>query len=212
MVRVSFRRERLIAAGVAFGLLLTVAATLAPTLLLYFANQKTLERWSLVGQAVTPVSVLFSGLALFAIVFTIVMQSSEIGNQREQLSVALAEQQRSSEIALRGLHADLIKMALEDPELEEVWPPIAPGVPETRKDHYCNLILNLQKVAFEAGTIDVAELRGVLAYLMRSPDVYNFWTKARSARVEVTGGDQGEDFFTAQVDEAYITAEPPAPA
>jgi hypothetical protein len=53
-------------------------------------------------------------------------------------------------------------MAIGDRELREVWPPIAPGVAESRKDHYCNLILNLQKVAYEAPTIELAELRGAL--------------------------------------------------
>ncbi|MDP9841696.1 hypothetical protein [Streptosporangium lutulentum] len=38
----------------------------------------------------------------------------------------------------------------------------------TKKDHYCNLILNLQKIAYETGTIEPAELRGALGHLVES--------------------------------------------
>jgi len=124
------------------------------------------------------------------------------------LTITREEQQRNSEIALRQLHTDLIKMAITDPELREVWPPIAPGVAETKKDHYCNLILNLQKVAYEAHTIELVELRGALKNLMSSPDMYAFWRKARAARDAVTGGDEAEDFFTAEVDRAFAAVEP----
>jgi hypothetical protein len=108
------------------------------------------------------------------------------------------EQARSSEVILRQLHTDVIKMAIEDPDLLVVWPQMLPGVSETKKDHYCNLILNLQKVAYEADTIELAELRGALNYLMTSHDVYLFWQKARTARIGVTGGDEAEDFFTSE--------------
>jgi hypothetical protein len=188
--------------------LATVASILVPTFALAALDDPTLERWSLIGQAVAPVGVLYSGIALFAIMLTLVVQRHDLHNQRESLAVALDEQRRSSEIALRSLHVDLIKIALDDQELAEVWPPLAPGVPETRKDHYCNLILNLQKVAFEAGTIEEVELRGALAYLMRSPDMRRFWTKVRATRAEITEGDAAEDFFTTLVDEAYAAVSP----
>lgn len=94
-------------------------------------------------------------------------------------------------------------MAIDDAELREVWPQVSPGVPETKKDHYCNLILNLQKVAYETKTIELEELRGALRYLMRSRDMYLFWSKALRERMAVTGGDDAEDFFTAEVDRAF---------
>jgi hypothetical protein len=110
---------------------------------------------------------------------------------------------------MRQLHADLIKMAIEDPELQSVWPDIAPGVAGSKKDLYCNLILNLQKVAYETHTIELAELRGALRFLMTSHDIYLFWKKVRAARVQVTGTDQGEDFFTSEVDQAFRQSSPP---
>jgi hypothetical protein len=118
---------------------------------------------------------------------------------------------RGSEVVLRQLHTDIIKMAIEDRELLGVWPDVLPGIAETKKDHYCNLVLNLQKVAYETRTIELPELRGALHYLMASSDVYSFWRKSRAARVDVTAGDTAEDFFTVEVDKAFEASVPPVP-
>jgi len=142
--------------------------------LLLHADYRTLGRWSQVGQALEPIGVFFSGVAFIGIAITLFLQGRELQNQRDELTITREEQQRSSEIALRQLHTDLIKMAISDHELREVWPPIAPGVAGSKKDHYCNLILNLQKVAYEAHTIELAELRDALQYLMTSRDMWLF--------------------------------------
>ncbi|MEV6349842.1 DUF6082 family protein [Actinoplanes sp. NPDC051851] len=181
---------------------------IVPIILLLNLDDRTLSRWSQVGQALQPVGVFFSGVAFIGIAVTLFLQGRDLQNQREELAMTREEQQRSGEIALRQLHTDLVKMAITDPELREVWPPMAPGVAETKKDHYCNLILNLQKVAYEAHTIELAELRGALDYLMGSADMYAFWRRARAARGVVTGGDEAEDFFTAEVDRAFAAADP----
>lgn len=182
-----------------------------PAVLLFDADDRALGRWSQVGQALEPVGVFFSGIAFLGIALTLFLQGRELQNQREELIISREEQQRSSEIALRQLHTDLIKMAINDHELRDVWPPIAPGMAETKKDHYCNLILNLQKIAYEAHTIELAELRGALRHLMTSRDMYSFWKKARAARGAVTAGDEAEDFFTAEVDTAFAAAVVPTP-
>lgn len=187
-----------------------VAASIAvPIILLLGASERTLGRWAEIGGALSPVGIFFSGVAFIAIAVTLFLQSGQLRQQHEELNLTQEEQKRSSEIVLRQLHNDIIKMAIDDPDLLAVWPPMASGVAETKRDHYCNLILNMQKVAYEARTIEIAELRGALDYLMRSPDVYLFWTKARAARIGVTSGDQAEDFFTAEVDRAYAEAKAP---
>jgi hypothetical protein len=200
------RRTVVRSAAIAVGLVsvcLFLGTVLVPVVLLYRTDDATLTRWSLVGQAVEPIGILYSGAALFAVIVALALQRRQLRTQARELSIALREQERNSELALRQLHTDLIKMAIDDPELAGVWPPMAPGIQSGRTDHYCNLILNLQKVAFESGTIQKPELASVLHYLMGSPQMYSFWTKVRSARVAVTGGDAGEDFFTAEVDTAY---------
>jgi hypothetical protein len=198
-----------VGAALAVGPSLVAVSVVVPIVLLLRLDDRTLSRWSQVGQALEPVAVFFSGIAFIGIAATLLLQGRELQNQREELAIARQEHQRSSEIALRQLHSDLIKMAITDRELRGVWPPIAPGVAETKKDHYCNLILNLQKVAYEAHTIELAELRGALRNLMTSPDVYTFWRKARAARDAVTAGDEAEDFFTAEVDRAFAAVNPP---
>jgi len=153
-----------------------------------------------------------AGIAFVGIAVTLFLQRRELKNQREEIAIAREEQMRSSEIVMRQLHTDVIKMAIDDAELRSVWPQMTPGVPETRRDHYCNLILNLQKVAYEAGTIELEELRGALNYLMSSRDIYSFWERAHPARTSVTEGDEGEDFFTSEVDRAFSGATPPSPS
>jgi len=185
------------------GLLFVLLCVLVPVLLLLRLDGAELARWSNIGQAISPVGVFFSGVAFLGITAALLLQGRELRNQREELTIAQEEQARSSELALRELHTDLIKMAIEDSELRSVWPAPSPGEHTTRKDHYCNLILNLQKVAYETRTIELPELRSALRFLMTSPDVRAFWSRSRQSRVSITDGDEAEDIFTAEVDAAY---------
>jgi len=209
--RSPWSRTAAIAVALGAGFALVTASVVVPAALLIRADDRTLSRWSQVGQALEPVGVFFSGVAFIGIALTLFLQGRQLQNQREELTITREEQQRSSEIALRQLHTDLIKMAISDRELRQVWPPIGPGIAETKKDHYCNLILNLQKVAYESHTIELSELRGALQYLMTSRDMHLFWKKARATRGDVTAGDQAEDFFTAEVDRAFNASATPRP-
>jgi len=187
-----------------------IAASLAvPLLLLLRLNDRQLNRWSEIGQALSPIGIFFSGTAFIGVAVALLIQQRELRNQHDEISIAREEQARSSEVVMRQLHTDLIKMAIEDPELQSVWPDIAPGVAGSKKDLYCNLILNLQKVAYETHTIELAELRGALQFLMTSRDMHLFWKKVRTARVQVTGSDQDEDFFTTEVDRAFTQSTLP---
>lgn len=189
----------------------TVAASIVvPAVYLWNADDETLDRWSRIGEALSVIGVFFSGIAFLAIAGTLLLQQRELANQREELTLVREEQQRNSEISLRQLHMDIAKMAINDRDLLSVWPQPTRSVRQRKKDHYCNLILNLQKVAYESGTIELNELRGALGHLMRSRDMYSFWQRARAARLAVTQGDHGEDFFTSEVDRAFGEAVPPA--
>jgi hypothetical protein len=46
---------------------------------------------------------------------------------------------------------------------------------------------------------------------MASRDMHRFWAKARTARGAITTGDKAEDFFTAEVDDAFANVTPPKP-
>lgn len=207
------RRRRLqfllISACLTTGIAAVAASLLVPTLLLLRVNDEQLSRWSEIGQALSPIGIFFSGIAFIGVAAALIIQQRELQNQHDEISIAREEQSRASEVVMRQLHTDLIKMAIEDPELLTVWPDMAPGMAGSKKDQYCNLILNLQKVAYETHTIELPELRSALRFLMTSSAVYLFWKKARTARVAVTGGDTGEDFFTAEVDRAFNASRPP---
>ncbi|MGH4019136.1 MAG: DUF6082 family protein [Pseudonocardiaceae bacterium] len=211
MVRRRWLQTVLISASLLFGIAVVAASLVVPVILLLHVDDKTLNRWSQIGQALSPMGVFFSGIAFIGIAVTLFIQRRELQNQSEELGITREEQMRSSEVVMRQLHTDIIKMAIEDPDLLGVWPHISPGVAETKRDHYCNLILNLQKVAYETHTIEVEELRSALQYLMASRDMYLFWEKTRAARIAVTGGDEAEDFFTSEVDRAFKEVRPPLP-
>ncbi|WP_433239316.1 DUF6082 family protein [Streptosporangium sp. CA-135522] len=123
------------------GIVLVTVGLAVPTVLLFRTDATTLDRWSKIGEALSPIGVFFSGVAFIGIALTLFLQGRELRNQREELTIAREEQQRSSEIALHELHTNLIRMAIDDPELRQVWPQISSGTRVTKKDHYCNLIL-----------------------------------------------------------------------
>ncbi len=210
----SRRWVRSVAVGMAvvLGVAAVAASLVLPVVLLLRVDDRTLDRWSKIGEAVSAVGVFFSGAAFIGIALTFFLQRRDLQNQRSQLNVALEDQRRSSEVSLRQIHTDIVKMAIDDGELLGVWPEMGPGIKETRKDHYCNLVLNLQKVAYETRTIELEELRGALRHLMTSSDIHSFWARVREARGAVTGGDEGEDFFTAEVDAAFAETRPPDPS
>lgn len=110
-------------------------------------NDEQLNRWSETGQALSPVGIFFSGIAFIGVAIALLIQQRELQNQHAEISIARDEQARASEVVMRQLHTDLIKMAIDDPELLAVWPDMAPGITGSKKDQYCNLIPNLQKVA-----------------------------------------------------------------
>lgn len=62
-------------------------------------------------------------MAFIGIALTLFLQGRELQNQREESTITREEQQRSSEIALRQLHTDLVKMAIDDRELAGVGRP-----------------------------------------------------------------------------------------
>lgn len=207
MGRTRFRNAG-IAVALLVGVALVAATVVVPILLLLGADEETLDRWARVGEAVAVVGVFFSGVAFIGIAFALLMQQRELLNQKNELDILKEQHRRNSEVSLRQLHMDIIKMAINDRDLLSVWPTTAPSATTRKKDQYCNLILNLQKVAYEAETIGITELRGALVFLMGSRDMYSFWRRARAARVAVTEGDAEEDWFTAEVDAAFRAAQP----
>lgn len=183
-------RRLSIAVALVAGTAIVAASIVGPAVYLWHLDDEALDRWSRIGEALSIIGVFFSGIAFLAIAGALLLQQRELMNQREELALVREEQQRNSEVSLRQLHTDIVKMAINDPDLLSVWPKTGRSLRQRKKDHYCNLILNLQKVAYDTGTIGPGELRGALRRLMQSKEIYGFWQRARSARIAVSCSGQ----------------------
>lgn len=182
-----------------------------PIILLAHADDRELNRWSAIGQALTPVGIFFSGVAFIGIALTLLLQARDLRNQNDVLDIAREDQRRATLIALRGLHTEIMKLSIDDPELRSVWPGISPDPKDERKDEYCNLILNLQRMFYELHIYTLDELRAMLRYLMKSEEIYRFWKNARETRLSIESGNEVADIFNAEVHAAFLAAERPMP-
>src|SRR6185437_8544462 len=89
------------------------------------------------------------GLTLWVQYRELKMQRSELHEQRLTADRSTEALQQSAEADFRARHVELLKMAIDDPALAEVWPPYGDDVtPEqTRQFLYANLILQHQALA-----------------------------------------------------------------
>lgn len=150
--------------------------------------------WDQLGEAFSVINGVFSLLAFTVVTVTLWVQFNELRMQRVELrmqrEVAERSQEdlhRSAEADIRGLHLHLLELAIGDPELAEVWPEFAPGLPPLRRKQflYANLILshlNMSRRVVERGD---AYLPGVLADVFTSPIMQEFWTAVRGQRQQM---------------------------
>ena len=114
------------------------------------ADSATWSLWGAVGESFGALNAIFSGLALAALVVTFWLQFKELRSQRMELSLqresliqSHQELHRAAEVNIRHLHVDLMKMAIDDPVLAELWPLAHTGLaPECLRQYfYANLML-----------------------------------------------------------------------
>ncbi|MFI9640186.1 DUF6082 family protein [Micromonospora sp. NPDC051925] len=129
-------------------LLLAVSCMLAAVLFspvgLRWLSERPGLDWPLlgsVGEAYGATSAILASLALIGVVASLIIQAREAKATREQ--------------ALRGLHTDLLKMAVDDPGLLPCWDPIEePTDPEWFRRHvYANLIVSHWQLMWEVGVL-----------------------------------------------------------
>ncbi|MFB9830988.1 DUF6082 family protein [Actinoallomurus acaciae] len=98
------------------------------------------ERLSFIGQIYGAASAIISVLALVGIVLTLSCQAREA-------KLACQETRRQAV-------SDLLKMAMDDPDLDECWGPVPPpDDPKTRKQLlYTNMIISEWSLSFETNT------------------------------------------------------------
>ncbi len=169
------------------------------------------QKLGTVGQFFDAGNAVFSGLALILVIGTTVMQRRELAMQRDALSKSHRELHRSAEADLRRLHMDLIKMAIDDPSLADVWGQYRADIaPERRRQYlYANLIFShlFLQHSLKISTDD--EMLGYLKDITKSPIFREYWNEAAPSRAPLLEGS-AEHSFGRLVDRA-MSGQPDPP-
>ena len=197
----------LLASTIAGILTLTAGVVIANSL----GGQRSPQTWARmgdVGESFGAISAVLNGLALTALIVTFWLQYQELRIQRAEareqalvLARSDGELHRTAEAALRGLHLELLKMSIDDPDLAEVWPALASNTSQVRNKQflYANLIFQYQWTAFRTGDYSESDVMESLRYLFTSPIMREYWEAARFARSALVV-DSPEHQFTQKID------------
>lgn len=155
------------------------------------------ERLSFIGQTYGAASAIVSVLALVGIVLTLSYQAREAKLAREETR--------------RQAVGDLLKMAMEDPELDECWGPVPqPDDPKTRKQLlYTNMIISEWSLSFETGALPEPRLRAIANEMFQGRVGRDYWRSARELRLSTSAGRRNRRFHQI-LEEEYQRAQPPA--
>lgn len=155
------------------------------------------ERFSFIGQTYGAASAIVSVLALVGIVLTLSYQARETKLAREETR--------------RQAIGDLLKMAMDDPDLDECWGPVPESDdPKTRKQLlYTNMIIAEWSLSFGTRALPEARLRVIANEMFQGQVGRDYWRNAREARLS-TSASHRERRFHEILDEEYKRAEPPA--
>jgi hypothetical protein len=135
------------------------------------------------------------------------LQRTELELQREEMRRSAGELHRSSEAELRGLHMQLMKMSIDDPDLAELWPSSMAGLSRKRaRQHlYANLIYCHVMLIHKLEVMNDRETIGHLRYIASTPLFREYWEAGRLVRQEMDP-DSHEHHFASLVDEAMTQA------
>jgi hypothetical protein len=142
------------------------------------------NRLSNIGQTYGAASAVLSALALGGVAISLVLQHRESKAAREQ--------------ALRALHADLFRKALEEEIYLECWGPIGASTDRTwyRQHIYLNLIVSHWQLMWELGALTEPHLRLAARGIFAGPLGLRFWSEARDLRPAVEKGRRARIFHT----------------
>ena len=148
------------------------------------------ERLSFIGQTYGAASAILSVLALIGVVVTLRLQARETKLAREE--------------ARRQAIADLLKMAMDDPDLSECWGPTGLSEPlkVQRQQIYLNLIVSEWRQSYESKALPEKRLRAVTYEMFRGEAGRGYWRAAREHRLS-TSGSRAERRFHEILDEEY---------
>ncbi|WP_189082216.1 DUF6082 family protein [Mangrovihabitans endophyticus] len=168
-------------------------------------------QWSDIGEAFGAVNAVASAFAVLALVITWALQARELRSQRTEIIAlrtvvqrAEAALQRSADVDVRHLHVDLTRMAIENPDLAEVWPRHAEAAPAVRAQYlYANLLLQHAWLQHTTGLATREEMISNLRFLFASPTVRAFWRETANSRQSIYVNDSRELGLAATADQIW---------
>lgn len=154
------------------------------------------ERLSFIGQTYGAVSALIAVLALAGVVLTLIYQARET--------------RRAIEETRRQGMTELLRMAMDDVDLDACWGPVPPDADrrERKQRLYTNMIIGQWASAYDTGALPEERLRVVAAEMFQGEAGHTFWTEARKA-ASMTEGTRRERRFVQILDEVYRETVPP---
>jgi hypothetical protein len=159
-------------------------------------NAETWTRWSDVGQAFGVVNSVVSALAVVVVLMQARMMRAQQAEQVEQgrtQQATLRALSRTADVDVRKLHMSLIGIALEHPDLADVWPWPANISATKRSQHmYANLLIQHTWLQYTAGICTEDETLSTLRFLLSSPKIRAFWRDTAASRegIYVDGTDE----------------------
>lgn len=158
------------------------------------------ERLSFIGQTYGAASTILAVLALIGVVVTLVLQAHETRLAREE--------------ARRAAIGDLLRMAMDDPDLDECWGPISAGqdLRRRRQQMYVNMILSEWQMSFETRALGERRLRAISREMFEGRVGREFWVSAREIRLSTSETRRARRFHQILDEEYQRAPEPPGRA
>ena len=156
---------------------------------------------SLFGDSFGFLNAFFTGGAFLLVLWTITIQQKELALQREEMSKIVSQQNRE-------LHFDLIKTAMYDSDLMEVWSDNVTNSKEQKQSSYINLIISNWEMLFSTAVIDEHHAETMLRNQMaRSSKFRDYWEIHGDRRREYSKFNKKMERFHRIIDEAYLSAK-----
>lgn len=170
------------------------------------------SRIGILGQIFESANAVFSGLGFIALVITfrlqydeLRLQRQELESQRQAMDKTQVQLRRSAKADIRTCHMELMKMAMEDEDLADVWPEFHAGLSATTTKQYiyANLIVQHQRMMYDLGFFSDDDVRAYFHYLFTNPTMRGFWEARMVARQVIMQVGNAEWAFDQLADAAY---------
>jgi len=110
-----------------------------------------------------------------------------------------------AEAFVRSSHVVLLKMAIDDPILADVWPLTETGLSKERRRQYLYTNLIMQQVILEAREVNhtEAQIERTVRRLFMSPIIREYWQNTKEARMDALEEGTSEFQFSQLADRIW---------